>query len=134
MEITGDAKLHYQGATLATQQRDTHRFVEIALLGTPDGKANFEKVMGKPSRYALLTGPLLSAATLLGTILREGVLWRAADDDDWQQRDGLEVCCCIVCSHLCMCMSVHACAYICVMCARTGSLRADRGDAWQERH
>jgi hypothetical protein len=90
IELSGDALAYYEGGALGQHQRDTVRLLEGALFGTHDGKDNFSKLAGTPSRFHSLTGELRTAAELLGTIIREGVLTRATEEANWVQREGLE--------------------------------------------
>ena len=90
--LTEDALLYYSSGMLACHQRDTTRFLDVALLGTSGGAELFEKLAGFPSRFDTLEGDVRAAAALLGAIIRTGVVVTDPENEsEYVQRNGLDV-------------------------------------------
>ena len=92
IELTGDAYQHYfRSGTIAAFSRDTHRLLAIYLLSAENGAAAFKSMVSIDNRFLRLTGELRTAADLLSTILREGMLTWSDAANAFEVRDGTEV-------------------------------------------
>eukprot|EP00966_Prymnesium_polylepis_P064517 1495677-Prymnesium_polylepis.1 len=91
VELKGDALSHYNSGTLSAQQRDGERLLSIYTLSLADGGSIYTSIFTKPNRlFDIPCESLKTAAVLLSTIVREGIIEWCDDDDSWKQRADLE--------------------------------------------
>ena len=94
VELKGDTLSHYRGACiLSAQTREIQRLLSIILLSATEGTQKYEDIFSQPNRFVALGGTLGAAATLLSTVLREGIMEKASlgGRDTWVVRDNLHV-------------------------------------------